>query len=186
MKLGLVFCLLMALGNAAQAAPEIVRPRLLGAVVDWPATFSAVGKVEGLRANAKESDAGLLARINKATELYLPNIGSSSIPVLLPVDVAAVLRDHGKPTEPGEPPNAEPYFNGFHGPRFFLAGPAGFDSTFSIVTNDIKELSDIPVHDPVDIQFSGFAFYYDLDDPAIEARGVPALDAKYPGIRRFI
>ena len=186
MKLGLVLGLLTAVGTAAQAAPEIVRPRLLGAVVDWPGAFAALGKVDGLRADNKESDSSLLARINKASEPYLPNVEASPIPVLLPVDVAAVLRDHGKASEPGEPPNAEPYFNGFHGPRFFLAGPAGFDSTFSIQTNDIKELSDIPVHDPVDIHFSGFAFYYDLDDPAIEARGVPALDAKYPGIRRFI
>ena len=75
---------------------------------------------------------------------------------------------------------------GFAPPRFFLAGPAGYDATFTIHTADIPELADISLPDPVEIQISGMGLYHEVDEPVPEARPVPALEARFPGIRRLI
>jgi hypothetical protein len=185
LRLSLIIGLSLVISGVAQAAQDIVRPRILASVVDWAPALAALGKTEGLRSNARESAASILARLNGESTRYLPDIASSPIPVLLPVDTVALVRDRGKPANPNEAPG-ESYFLGFHAPRFFLAGPGGYHSTFTIQTNDIKELSDIAIHDPIDVHFSGFAFYYELEDPGVEMRSVPALEAKYPGIRRFM
>jgi hypothetical protein len=119
-------------------------------------------------------------------ERRIPNIAASPVPVLPPFDAAALLRDQPKSPDSGEAATGESYFAGFHAPRFFLAGPGGYDATFTIQTADIPELADISLPDPVEIQISGLAFTYELDEPTPEMRPVPALEAKFPGIRRFI
>ena len=186
MKLGAIVSLLLLVAGVAHAAPEITRPRLSSSVVEWHAVLAAIAKVEGFGRMPGESEAGVLRRINVASGRYLSSVAASPVPVLLPIDVVALLRDHGKVPDANQPANGESYFFGFHPPRFFLAGPAGYDATFTIHTADIPELADISLPDPVEIQFSGMGLYNDVDEPVLEARPVPALEAQFPGIRRLI
>lgn len=186
MKLGLSVGLMFAVCVAAHAAQEIVRPRPVPAVIEWPSALSELAKYVAPQTASQHAKPDLIARLNSASARILPNIASSPVPVLVPFDVAAVLRDQPKASEDGTPPNGERYFAGFHAPRFFLAGPAGYDAAFTIQTADIHELADISLPDPVEIQISGFAFTYDVDEPMPEMRPVPAMETKFPGIRRFI
>jgi hypothetical protein len=181
-----IAALIFAFGSVATAAPEITRPRLISAVVEWPEAHAVISKIEGLRASPRAREADLLKRLNAASGRYLPNIAASTVPVLLPFDAAAVLRDQGKTADTKDAPNGESYFSGFHPPRFFLPGPAGYGATFAIHTSDIKELADISLPDPIEIQIAGFGLYHELDEqPVPEMRPVPALEQKFPGIRRM-
>jgi Peptidase family M23 len=185
LKLGAIVSLLLVAG-VAHAAQEITRPRLSSSVVEWPAALAAVAKIDALGRMSGESDSDVLTRINAASGRYLSGVAASPVPVLLPVDVIALLRDHGKVPDTNQPANGESYFPGYHPPRFFLAGPGGYDATFTIHTGDIPELADISLPDPVEIQIGGMAIYNEIDEPILESRSVPALEAQYPGIRRVI
>lgn len=186
MKPALVAGLLLALTCGAQAAPEITRPRLGTPVVEWSAAYTSIASVEALRPNKGQSEASVLKRINAASGRFLPSVAASPVPVLLPLDVVALLRDAGKAPEPGDAMTGESYFLGYHAPRFFLAGPGGYDATFTIFTSDIRELADISLPDPVEIQISGMGIYHEIDEPPPETRPVPpALEAQFPGIRRI-
>lgn len=182
----MIVSLLLVVAGVAHGAQEIARPRLSSAVVEWPAALAAMSKIEGLKPNSGESEADVLARISAASGRYLFGIAASPVPVLLPADVVGLLRDQGKVPDAAHPVNGESYFFGYHAPRFFLAGPAGYDATFTIHTSDIPELADISLPDPVEIQIGGMALYNELDEPAVEARPVPSMEALYPGIRRVI
>lgn len=187
MRLGLLVGLLLLVSGVAHSAPDIARPRVAATVVEWPAAAAAVTQYEGLQ-TAANSKTDALARLNEAAGRLLPTIATSPVPVLLPIDVAGILRDKPVAKDEGFAASSDAYFSGYHYPRFFLAGPGGFDSTFTILTSDIKELADISIPDPVDIHFSGFAFTYELDGAIADLHPipVPALEAKFPGIRRFI
>ena len=182
----MVVSLLLLVAGVAHAAQEITRPRLSSSVVEWPAVLATIAKSEALHPVSGESESDVLTRINIASGRYLSGLAASPVPVLLPVDVVALLRDHGKMPDASQPANGENYFYGFHPPRFFLAGPAGYDATFTIHTADIPELADISLPDPVEIQISGMGLYHEVDEPVPEARPVPALEAQFPGIRRLI
>ncbi|HWP24809.1 MAG TPA: M23 family peptidase [Xanthobacteraceae bacterium] len=186
MKVGPITGLLLAVAASAQAG-EILRPRLATAVVEWPAAFSAVSGIGGLQVKPREGDRDVFKRLNAASERYLPDVAASAVPVLAPLDIETLLHDQVKIATgtPGTSANGEEYFFGFHAPRFFLAGPAGYHAVFSIQTTDIRELSDISLPDPVEIHISGFRIYHELEDyPTPEMRPVPALEARYPGLRR--
>jgi hypothetical protein len=105
------------------------------------------------------------------------------VPVLLPFDVDALLRDQAGSGVGG----AERYLSGFHAATFFYAGPAGYDAAFAIRASDIPELSDIKFAEPIQVQISGSALLYDLDMPiTAEGQPVPGLEEDFPGIRRMI
>jgi hypothetical protein len=182
----LITALLSALTGFAHAAQEITRPRLSSSVVDWPAVQAALAKFEAVGPASGEREPDVLGRLNAASGRLLSNIAASPVPVLLPLDVVALLRDRAKAPGDGQSANSEKYFAGFHAPRFFLPGPAGYDATFAIHTADIAELADISLPDPVEIQISGLAFSYEVDQQAPEMRPVPALEGRFPGIKRLM
>ena len=186
MRLGLFLGLLLFVTSVAHAAQEITRPRLSSAVVEWPSALAVLAKFEALRPPSGESEPDVLARLNAASARHLPNIAASSVPVLLPIDTVALLRDQANAPAEGQPAHSESYFAGFHAPRFFLPGPAGYDAAFTIHTSEIAELADISLPDPVEIQISGLALYYAIEEQIPELRTVPALEAEFPGIRRLI
>ena len=123
-----------------------------------------------------------LTRLNGVMSQQFAGLATSPVPVLLPFDVDALLRDQADGTGVG---GAERYLSGFHAAKFFYPGPAGYDAAFAIRTSDIPELSDIKFAEPIEVQISGSALLYDLDTPiAAEGQPVPALEAEFPGIRR--
>src|SRR5262249_62234794 len=90
---GVFFCL-----SAPAAAGAIGAPRITRAVVDWRDAAAGLGALASLQ--AVQASAGAPAsssdfsRLNAATAERLPGIDRSSVPVLLPFDVEAFLRDH--------------------------------------------------------------------------------------------
>src|SRR5437016_5019098 len=123
LKLGLSVGLLLAASVAAHSAQEIVRPRPSVSVVEWSSALSELAKYGTPQRASQRANADVLVRLNRASGHILPNIAASPVPVLLPFDAAALLRDPIKAPDNGEPINSESYFAGFHAPRFFLAGP---------------------------------------------------------------
>jgi Peptidase family M23 len=181
----LIIVLLLLGTGFCHAAQEIIRPRLSSSVIDWTGALGAVAKLAA-GSNEHERSIDILTRLNAASAQYLPNIAASSVPVLLPVDMPALLRDGYGETGNGQVANGKKYFSGFPIPRFFLSGLAGYDATFTIQTSDIREVADISLPDPVEVQISGFTFTYDVAHESPESRPVPALEARFPGIKRLL
>ena len=169
----------------AASAQELKSPRISVAKVDWDAAAaSIVDRPAGTPAEA-------FAKLNAAAGISFPKIADSSVPVLLPYDVDAFIKDRAANPEP--PPekaaeNADRFMrSGFRPTRFFVTGPAGYDSAFALTLADVRELSDIRYAEPAYVLFSGLAMTYELDGPAVrDGELVKSLQDEYPGIRRYL
>ena len=185
---------MLALAGGGGAAQDVKSPRLSFAQVDWSAAIATLSNVDGLprvTMSAKTRLAGpnravapALAQVNAVMSQQFAGVATSPVPVLMPFDVDALLRNRAAGEGIGGP---ERYMSGFHAARFFYPGPAGYDAAFAIRTSDVPELSDIKFPDPIEIQISGSALLYDLDAPML-AEGLPVsgLEEEFPGIRRMI
>ena len=191
---GLISGFLLVLGGAGSAAQDVKPPRLSFAQIDWPTALASLTNIDALRPmamSARSRTGGAnravppaLARLNAVMSQQFAGLTASPVPVLMPFDVDALLRDQAAGT--GGTGN-ERYLSGFHAARFFYPGPAGYDAAVTIRTSDIPELSDIKFPEPIQVQISGSALLYDLDVPtAIEGAPVASLEPDFPGIRRMI
>ena len=123
--------LLAASGAAAQqaapdAAPEAIAkmqsPTVARVEVDWAAAQAALAGFAQLTApdQAAGATAGdALVRLNAVTEKVFPKIATSSVPVLLPFDTAAFLRDAAA----GETGGAAKYSCRLPSSDILLSGP---------------------------------------------------------------
>ena len=156
----------------------MTRPRVSLATVDWEAAAASLtGQPAGTPAEA-------FATLTAAAKTRFPEIGNSPVPVLLPLDIDALRKEQaGKPDVP-----VDGFLRGgFHATAFFQAGPAGFDTAFSLRTAEVKELSDIRYGEPAYVLFSGLAMVYELDGPPLpDGDPVKSLDSDFPGIRRIL
>ena len=105
--------------------------------------------------------------------------------MLLPFDVDAFAKDlaDGK----ADIASSEKYFGGFHPTKFFLAGPAGYDATFTL--SDKEDGLKIRFEKPIVFEMSGAAFIYDLDGPDHIEKELPPpkeIAEAFPGIRRIM
>lgn len=191
---GLFPGLLLVLVSAGSAAQEVKSPRLSFAPVDWPAAITTLSTADAQPPTAMSAKSRLasanravhpiLARLNGVMSQQFAGLATSPVPVLMPFDVDAILRDQAAGSEVG---GAERYLSGFHAATFFYPGPAGYDAAFAIRTSDVPELSEIKFATPIEVQISGSALLYDLDTPiAAEGQPVPSLEEEFPGIRRTI
>ena len=210
MRTALVASLLLALGGASavaeDAAPNSVAPpnpapaqntfqpmkppRLTYAEVDWRAAAAtldddSLGSTQPMRArNAARVTYPALARLNNIMSAYFPALATSPVPVLLPFDVTARLRDQAGGTLSGDETR---YFSGFHAARFFYPGAAGYDAAFAIRTSEIPELSEVKFPEPIEVIISGSALLYELDtSPQAAGQPVAALEEEFPGIRKTL
>jgi hypothetical protein len=197
--------LLLALGGAAAAQDaaqdpfQVMKPpRLSYAEVDWRAAVASLGGADSLDSilgstrlpmrtrgtGAARSTYPALARLNAIMTAHFAALTTSPVPVLLPFDVAARLRDQAE----GQMPDAETrYFAGFHAAKFFYPGPAGYDAAFAIRPSDVPELSEAKSSEPIEILISGSVLLYELDAPASAGgQPVPALEGEFPGIRKTL
>lgn len=192
--LGLISGLWLVLGSAGSAAQDIKSPRLSFAQIDWPAAIASLTNVEALRPTAMSARSRTgganravplaLARLNAVMSRHFASLTTSPVPVLMPFDVDALLRDQAAGADSG---GGDRYLSGFQAARFFYPGPAGYDAAVAIRTSDIPELSDIKFPEPIQVQISGSALLYELDVPAsIEGAPVASLEQEFPGIRRMI
>jgi murein DD-endopeptidase MepM/ murein hydrolase activator NlpD len=174
----LSLALLLATGAAAQ---EMKAPHIDVEKPDWAQAAMALP-------TPSDGPAGFAA-LNADAALQVPGIADSPIPVLLPLDVDALRKAIAANAELAKTDAAAGRFiqGGFHASNFFLAGPAGYDSAYSLRTADVPELSDIGFRDPVYVVFSGFRFLYELGGPTLpEGELVKDLQDPFPGIRRYL
>lgn len=173
--------LIMASAGVA-SADEFNGPRLAYAHVDWDAARAALASGNGSSA-APAAAPDALNALNTAANDRFPDIAASPVPVLLPFDIDAYLRDRSA----GGAKDTDSYLSGFRAASFFLAGPTGYDAAFSLRTDEVAEFSDIKLRDPVFVLMSGFATLYSLPPPNAAIEAPPrALETEFPGIRRVI
>ena len=184
MKRAVLVGLALLIAGAAPAE-EMKIPRISVAKVDWDAAAASLAdQSAGTAADA-------FAKLTTAASIGFPGIADSTVPVLLPFDVDAFIKD--RTTHPEPPPdkaveNADRFMrSGFRATKFFVTGPAGYDSAFALTLADVPELSDIRYAEPVYVLFSGLSMTYELDGPAMpDGELVKSLQGEYPGIRRYL
>ncbi|MBX9846772.1 MAG: M23 family metallopeptidase [Xanthobacteraceae bacterium] len=174
--------------------PKVMKPPELSyAQVDWPAALASLADVEALgptvlanrtRLPGTRNSHPALARLNAVMSAHFAALTSSPVPVLLPFDVAARLRDQA---EGHVAEDDRRYLAGFHAARFFYPGPAGYDAAFAIRPSDIPELADAKFSEPVVVLISGSALLYEIDmPPSAAGQPVATLESEFPGIRKTI
>ncbi|MDO8874639.1 MAG: hypothetical protein Q7V40_00870, partial [Pseudolabrys sp.] len=163
---------------SSAAAAEIEAPRVTLSQVNWAAAAASLPESGGGEPAAE------FARINAQTEKRFAGIGSSSVPVLLPIDIDAFRADvaDGKP----DAQSSDKYFGPFHPTKYFLPGVAGYTGTFTLNHGD----GGFKFHykkKPVEIEITGASYTYDLEgrDHA-EVFPAKALQEAFPGIRRVL
>jgi hypothetical protein len=122
--------LMLAVGMATAAAQDMQTPRISRPKVDWDAAAADLKDIEEpgvVQSDGPPPAGAAFASLNQATSDFFSNIAASPVPVLLPFDTAAFLRDRAAAT-----PNKSvgDYLSGFHPSPFFLTGPAGYDVVF--------------------------------------------------------
>jgi murein DD-endopeptidase MepM/ murein hydrolase activator NlpD len=144
-------------------AGEMKPPRLEHINPDWNAVAADLAALLPPAATAKGAPGRIASPIddlNHATAELFPNIATSAVPVLMPFDTTAYLKDRAAGT--AKPRDA--YLSGFHLSPFFLPGPSGYDAMFTARASEMPELG-INFAGEIDVFVSGFAAIYDLDQP---------------------
>src|SRR5579862_690049 len=169
--------LILATPAAAQdGTPEMKAPKVELADVDRNAVSAALANF-GIPDDANDG----LARLNAATAKIFANIAASPVPVLLPFDTPAFLRDIAQDSAG----DASTYLSGFNAAAVFFPGPSGYDAVLSLRPG--TRGLDLTFAKPVDVQISGSALVYELDGPPVaDGEPVEKLDGQFPGIRRSL
>ena len=180
-------------------ADEFVRPGISFARVDWRA---ALDQLRGEVAANHEAMAYLTfpgagrsdpfnhrrtptwAELNAATTPMFAAIRNSTIPVLLPFDVASYLADRMTDAPSFVPAH---YQSGFNNADLFEAGPSGYDAVFTLPLDAKVDLPSRVFARPVEVHLTGSLLTYNIDDPAGgKGQTVKSLAGSYPDIRRFV
>jgi len=192
---------ILALGLAGSVNAEeqnIGAPRLIAATANWTEALRSLDDYDALgnpaamplrpvRLGEPREAPPALRRLNAAMARWLPGIAQSAVPVLVPFDVGALLRDLHDGKAPGPHLGRERYMSGFHRRVFFEAGPAGYDASFALRAEGIEDLKDIAYSEPFQIVLAGSRLLYDIGNQNVpQGRPVPDLDERFPGIRRAI
>ncbi len=126
-----------------------------------------------------------LVQLNAATSPIFTGIGSSPVPVLLPLDTAAFLEARRTGEESGA--SLPRYQADFRRVDLFAPGPAGYDAVFSLESGAGAGMPSRTFANPVEVQITGSLLTYDIADPqGGKGEPVKSLAAQYPDMRRFI
>ncbi len=174
MRLAVLVSAALLAANAA-AAGEMEAPRVILSQVNWAEAATSLAD-HGIDPPAAE-----FARINAQTEKRFPGIATSSVPVLLPIDIDAYRKDVAAGA--ADMATSDKYFGPFHPSKLFLPGPAGYTATFFADHGSF----DFTFPKPVEIEITGGAFVYDLDGPNHqEVFPAKELEDQFPGIQRIL
>jgi hypothetical protein len=170
-------------------APEMKLPRVSISEADWTSVRTALASFDTLASHDNETD--VLTRLNAVTAKAFADIATSPVPVLLPFDTAAYLRDadqsnvaqaNGAQANAGD---VAKYLSGFTSVPVFFPGPSGYDALVSLRPGTPG--LNLSFAKPVEVEITGSALVYELDGPSIpQGEPVPQLDAQFPGIRRSL
>src|SRR5262249_24482127 len=97
-------------------------PRIAPAHVAWDAIAAELTSIDELKPVVADY---LIASLNRATSERFDNISASAVPVLLPFDTAAFLRDRNAAPTAAAGASTSNYLAGFNAVPFFYPGPAG-------------------------------------------------------------
>jgi hypothetical protein len=176
--LGRVAIMAAVLAATPAIAQEFKAPRIVPSNIDWDAAAQSIPDRAG--STPAESFA-VLTRISAAR---FPGLAKSTVPVLLPIDIAALRKDQeaGK----AEAATSNRYFGEFTPSKFFLAGPAGYDATFWINPKDAG--LKFSYANPVEIEIGGASYVYDLSPPNHQEVFPPPKEfaEKFPGMQRVL
>jgi hypothetical protein len=178
-RFGLIAALLVGLaGYGPVFAQDFQHPRIVLSTVDWDAAARSVA------GSPSATPAEAFAALNKAVGARFPGIEKSTVPVLLPMDVAALRADQDAGRT--DAATSSKYFGDFAPSKFFLPGPAGYDVTFWINPKDAGLKFSYPK--PVEVEIGGAAYIYDLDPPNHQETFPPPkeLADQYPGMQRVL
>jgi Peptidase family M23 len=195
--------LALAAAILAAAAQEMKSPRISPTHVDWDAVAAELAAITAPGAAGPDAEAHtppaidpaaateLVASLNRATSERFADIAASPVPVLLPFDTAAFLRNRAAKiaakaaaASSGATAPAGNYLLGFNAVQFFYPGPAGYDAVVVARAQEMRELG-IGFSEPIYIHISGSALVYDLDEPSgMIGWPVHGLD-DIPGVRRM-
>jgi hypothetical protein len=154
-------------------------PHVSVSEVDWTSVRTALATFDTLASHDDEAD--VLTRLNVVMTKAFADIATSPVPVLLPFDTRAYLRD----TAQGNAGDASKYLLGFTGMPIFFPGPSGFDALISLQPGTSG--LDLSFVKPVEVEMTGSALLYELDGQVIpQGEAVPQLEAQFPGIRRSL
>jgi Peptidase family M23 len=182
--------LALAAGITVAAAQDMKAPRISHAQVDWDAVTAELQTTDAFRGAVDDGDgaaippvADPLGVLNRAVAARFPNIAASAVPVLLPFDTDAFLRD--RENHPGPADAAPNYLSGFESVPFFQAGPGGYDAVVTARAADLKDLG-IGFSDRIFVHISGAGVVYELDEPKrMTVWPVsPEIEAEFPGAKR--
>src|SRR6266545_2050608 len=151
--------LALAVGIAAAAAQYMKSPRIAPTHVDWDAV--AV-ELDALDLPKPAGVPELMAKLNRATGERFANVAASPVPVLLPFDTAAFLRDRAAAPDPVAASTNAPadnYLSGFNAVPFFYPGPAGYDAVVLARAQEMPELG-IGFSDTISIHIGGSPHVY--------------------------
>jgi hypothetical protein len=191
----------LVLANPATLhADEFVRPGISFGRVDWRAALDQLRSEVAANPDAMayltfpggagRSDPFNRRRtptwteLNATTSQMFATISNSTIPVLLPFDVAAYLADRMT-----DAPNFVPahYQSGFNNPDLFETGPSGYDAVFTLPLDARIDLPTRVFARPVEVHLTGSLLTYNIDDPSGgKGETVKSLAGSYPDIRRFV
>jgi hypothetical protein len=185
--------LALAAGIASAVAQDMQSPRISPVHVEWDAVAAELKATDAGGAQAADTPQ-IMARLNHATGERFPNIATSPVPVLLPFDAAAFLRDRAaaavQSTTSATAPAATAsvtggdYLSGFGAVPFFYPGPAGYDAVVVVRAQDMPDLK-IGFGNPISIHIGGSALVYQLEEPnGMIGWPVHGLD-EIPGLRRM-
>ena len=177
-----IVSLMLALAGSTSSAQDMKPPRIIAVSPDWRAALATIGV--DVPPSEELGQVAALAKLNAAVPKRIAGVALSPVPVLLPIDTEALLRDQaaGTVAEAGHP-----YLSGFHARTFLYAGPSGYDAALAIRTADVAELADITFADPIEVQITGSRLVYELDaEPDAGGGPMPELDDAFPGIRRTL
>jgi hypothetical protein len=184
-----LFTLLFA-DIVAAVAQDMQPPRVSSVYPDWQlaAEEAALDPLNATREQTKSGEliAGALDGLNAETKTWFPNIAASPIPVLLPFDSPAIVRDRkgiAPETKRGAANRASNYFFGFNWIPFFYAGPSGYDAVVVARANEMSGLG-LGFPAPIYIEVSGSAFVYELTEPTGMVEWVTRGLDEFPGVRR--
>lgn len=190
---------IIALVTTAASAQEMKAPRVSSALVDWSMVRNSLNLPEPLRrrlalpARPKTeaemriaSEKNQLGLINQATNSLFANIALSPVPVLLPFDTVAFLRDLAQ--ESNGPKKTSTYLAGFSASKVFIPGPAGYDAALQLDVSRAPALNTLRYRGEAEVQISGSSVIYELTSPTLgDALPLPAgLQDRFPGIRRVL
>jgi hypothetical protein len=120
-----------------------------------------------------------LVQLQAATETLVAGIGRSPVPVLLPINTAALLADRGR----GGPLLAPAHYQSGFAVEMFNAGAAGYDAVFTLAAN----APGAPARQfaaPVEVHLTASRLVYDINDPLagrgepLRGPGLPAADVR--------